>query len=311
MSELKSLFEELPSKAWGLGIQKPIIPAYITSNLKYDLFDWQQNALRNFLTYEDIKIREGDSGPSHLLFNMATGTGKTLLMAALILYYYKEGYRHFIFFVNQNNIVGKTEENLLNPHHNKYLFQPTIVIDDKTVHIKKVETFSDTDDIQILFTSIHKLHNAVYAVKENSVYLEDLQKRNIVMLGDEAHHLNADTKKKANQFQLDLPSELSEKASVADVEKSWENTVIKKILYRDKYSSVEPNKNVLLEFTATVPRDEAVKEKYRTKIIYSFDLKDFLKAGYTKEINLVSSSFDKKKRILQALLFNGIGIKLH
>jgi len=49
--------------------------------------------------------------PTHLMFNMATGTGKTLLMAALILYYYKKGYRHFIFFVNQNNIVDKTENN--------------------------------------------------------------------------------------------------------------------------------------------------------------------------------------------------------
>ncbi|MBI5893066.1 MAG: type III restriction endonuclease [Deltaproteobacteria bacterium] len=103
---------------------------------------------------------------------------------------------------------------------------------------------------------------------------------------------------------MDLPTELSEKASETDLEKSWENTVIKKILYKGKYPSSETNDNVLLEFTATVPRDESVKEKYRGKTIYSFDLKDFLKAGYTKEINLVSSSFDKKKRIIQALLFN-------
>lgn len=64
------------------------------------------------------------------------------------------------------------------------------------------------------------------------------------------------------------------------------------------------NRNVLLEFTATVPANANVIEKYRDKIISRFDLKDFLKAGFTKEINLVSSSFDKKQRILQALLFN-------
>lgn len=70
---------------------------------------------------------------------MATGTGKTLIMAALILYYYKQGKNKFVFFVNQKNIVGKTEDNLTNPLHNKYLFQPSIIIDDSLVTIKKVD----------------------------------------------------------------------------------------------------------------------------------------------------------------------------
>jgi type III restriction enzyme len=205
MTEKKHLFEELPSIAWNLGIPRPAIPDYIFENIRYELFDWQKNAIKNFLSFEEIRDKKGITNPTHLLFNMATGTGKTLLMASLILYYYNKGYRHFIFFVNQNNIVGKTEENLTNPYHLKYLFKPNIIIADKTVRIRKVEAFSDfTDDIQILFTSIHKLHNAIYVVKENSIYLDDLQKRNIVMLGDEAHHLNAATKK-SNQM-IDIPT---------------------------------------------------------------------------------------------------------
>lgn len=307
MSELNTLVKEIELNVGLKSLARIEIPTYITDNIKHILFDWQKSALQHFLAYENTDnglVPETDA-PTHLLFNMATGTGKTLLMAALILYYYKKGHRHFIFFVNQNNIVGKTEENLINPFHHKYLFKQNIVIDDKTVRIKKVEMFSNTtEDIQILFTSIHKLHNAVYAVKENCVYLEDLQKKNIVMLGDEAHHLNADTKKKNGQTEMDLPAALSEKASETALEKSWENTVINKILYKGKYPSAEKNENVLLEFTATVPAIASVKEKYRGKTIFSFDLKEFLKAGYTKEINLVSSSFDKKKRILQALLFN-------
>jgi len=142
-------------------------------------------------------------------------------------------------------------------------------------------------------------------VKENCVYLEDLQKKNIVMLGDEAHHLNAETKKKkGEQEELELATALSEKASETVLEKSWENTVINKILYKGKYPNASNNKNVLLEFTATVPKDKSVEDKYINKTIYRFDLKDFLKAGYTKEINLVSSRFNKKQRIIQALLFN-------
>ena len=301
----KYLFEELKSKAYELDIRKPHIPDYIVNNLKFDLFQWQKDALLNFLLYQDIKKAEEDKNPTHLLFNMATGTGKTLLMASVILHYYKQGKNKFIFFVNQNNIVGKTEDNLTNPRHNKYLFQPNIVIDDKIINVKKVDTFSNfDDDIQIVFTTIHALHNSVYNIKEDSLFLEQLQKDDIIMLGDEAHHLNATTKKKKGQLETDLIFELSEKASQDQVEKSWEHTVIELILNKGKKEQNVPNQNALIEFTATVPDNIDVKEKYIPKTIAKFDLKDFLKAGYTKEINLVSSSFSKRKRVLQALLFN-------
>ena len=301
----KYLFEELKSKAYELDIRKPHIPDYIINNLKFDLFQWQKDALLNFLLYQEIKIAEEHKNPTHLLFNMATGTGKTLLMAAVILYYYKQGKNKFIFFVNQNNIVGKTEDNLTNPLHNKYLFQSNIVIDDVLVNIKKVDTFSNYDDaIQIVFTTIHALHNSVYKVKEDALFLAQLQKDDIVMLGDEAHHLNAATKKKKGQLETDLIFELSEKASQEQIEKSWEHTVIQLILNKGKKEQNVSNQNALIEFTATIPDNIDVKEKYIPKTIAKFDLKDFLKAGYTKEINLVSSSFSKRKRVLQALLFN-------
>ena len=185
------------------------------------------------------------------------------------------------------------------------MFQPNIVIDDKIINVKKVDTFSNfDDDIQIVFTTIHALHNSVYNIKEDCLFLEQLQKDDIIMLGDEAHHLNATTKKKKGQLETDLIFELSEKASQDQVEKSWEHTVIQLILNKGKKEQNVTNQNALIEFTATVPDNIDVKEKYVPKTIAKFDLKDFLKAGYTKEINLVSSSFSKRKRVLQALLFN-------
>jgi len=286
-------------------ISKIEIPEYISNNLKHDFWYWQKEALQYFFAF-DIPEYEFDKSlnePTHLMFNMATGAGKTLLMAALILYYYKKGYNHFIFFVNQNNIVDKTENNFINKNHTKYLFRQNIVIDDRTINIRKVETFDDTNDIQIKFTSIHKLHNAIYLAKENSVTLGELQKRDLVMIGDEAHHLNASTKRNG-QVEMDLPLELKENASEKDVEKSWENTVLKKILREGKSKQDTENRNVLLEFTATIPKNANVIEKYRTKTIYKFELVDFLKAGYTKEINLVSTSLNKEEKILLALLFN-------
>jgi len=293
----------LKEKAYDYGITKPEIPEYISNNLKYSFFEWQKNAFENFLTYQAIKERENPNEPTHLMFNMATGTGKTLLMAAFILYYYKQGYRHFLFFVNQNNIVDKTENNFIDNTHTKYLFKEKIVIDDKTVNIKKVNNFSDNPQgIEIKFTSIQKLYNDIHLQRENQTTLDDLHSKNIVMLADEAHHLNADTKSKnGNQIEL-FPTEITNKTGAAEIErKGWEHTVIELIL--NKNGKKEDNKNVLLEFTATIPATESIARKYEDKIIYKFGLKEFLQAGYTKEINLISSTLGKKERVLQALLF--------
>jgi len=292
---------DVKSKAFDYGITKPEIPEYISNNLKYEFFHWQKEALENFLTYEKIKERENPNTPTHLMFNMATGTGKTLLMAASILYYYKQGYRHFLFFVNQNNIVDKTENNFIDNTHTKYLFKEKIVIDDKTVNIKKVDNFSDNPQgIEIKFTSIQKLYNDIHLQRENQTTLDDLHSKNIVMLADEAHHLNTDTKSK-NEVDL-FPTEITNRTGAEEIErKGWEHTVIELIL--KKNGKQGDNKNVLLEFTATIPATESIARKYEDKIIYKFGLKEFLQAGYTKEINLISSTLDKKERVLQALLF--------
>lgn len=303
MTDIKNLYETIGEKAYRLRLPFPEIPQYILNNLKYSFFDWQKNAFENFLTYQAIKERENPNQPTHLMFNMATGTGKTLLMASTILYYYKQGYRHFLFFVNQNNIVDKTENNFIDNTHTKYLFKEKIVIDDKTITIKKVDTFSDNPQgIEIKFTSIQKLYNDIHLQRENQTTLDDLHSKNIVMLADEAHHLNTDTNKKGSSQLEFIPTEITGTTSEAEIEKrGWEHTVIELIL--NKNGKKEENKNVLLEFTATIPATEAIAKKYQDKIIYKFGLKEFLQAGYTKEINLISSTLDKKERVLQALLF--------
>ena len=282
------------------GTPKPKIPEYISSNLKYSFFDWQKEAFQYFLLNE--KRKETENEPTHLMFNMATGTGKTLVMASCILHYYKKGYRKFIFFVNQKNIIYKTENNFIDNNHNKYLFEDKIVIDDETINIKKVETFSKSNEgIEIKLTTIQQLYNDIHIQKENQVLLDDLIKKDIVMLADEAHHLNTDTKK--IQLEMDLHTELNDKASLDEIEKKgWEHTVVELLLCKN--GKKENNRNILLEFTATIPEIQKVVDKYAPKTIYKFGLKEFLSAGYTKEINLLSSTLEKRERILQALLFS-------
>lgn len=177
-------------------LSKPI-PADIRDNLspKITLRPYQEQALERFLFYvEDFKGRPKNP---HLLFHMATGSGKTVIMAALILDLYKRGYRNFMFFVNSTQIIEKTKENFLNPGSSKYLFAPQIRIDDKLVEVRAVDTFdaASQDVINIHFTTIQGLHSRINDPRENAVTIEDFRDYKVVMISDEAHHLNAETKK--------------------------------------------------------------------------------------------------------------------
>ena len=97
-------------------------------NPKFELREYQKEALGRFDFYfSEYQKRQW---PAHLLFHMATGSGKTLIMAANILYLYRLGYRNFIFFVNSTNIIEKTKDNFLNSLSEKYLFAPKIKFGD-------------------------------------------------------------------------------------------------------------------------------------------------------------------------------------
>src|SRR5579859_3946236 len=98
------------------------VPQYIIENLnqKFSVRPYQEEALKRWLHY--YESTQPSDNPIDLLFNMATGSGKTLIMAALIIDLYRRGYRNFIFFVDKTNIVEKTKDNFLNAASTKYLF---------------------------------------------------------------------------------------------------------------------------------------------------------------------------------------------
>lgn len=175
------------------------IPNSISANIKQPLRDYQIKTLENFIFYI-TNDNHKDIENKHLLFHMATGSGKTNIIASTILYLYEKGYRDFIFFVNTQNIITKTKENLLNKYAQKYLFKDKILINNKEVKINEITDTFDTskkDDINILFTTINKLHGDLETtIKENSITYKDFEDRKIVLLADEAHHLNANTKTK-------------------------------------------------------------------------------------------------------------------
>lgn len=102
--ELNSIFHEMNSES---------LPSYIQDNLNDKLRPYQNRALEalDFLLNEDYSSEIINTGyqNKHLLFNMATGSGKTMVMASIILYMYcKYKYQNFLFFVNTDAIITKT-----------------------------------------------------------------------------------------------------------------------------------------------------------------------------------------------------------
>lgn len=267
--------------------QNVAIPNYIKDGLSpsITLRDYQETALRHFLCYEADELSR--RYPAHLLFHMATGSGKTVIMAALILHLYQQGYRNFLFFVNSSNIIEKTKENFLSLNSSKYLFANPVVLNGKKINIQKVFNFDDAvnEDINIHFTTIQGLHFNLNNPKESAVTYEDFKNKNLVLISDEAHHINRLTRaRKLNQTELKH-------------EDSWERTV-QKILKGNK-------NNFLLEFTATIDMEnDNIKEKYEDKIIYDYSLKQFRLEGYSKEVILRQSHIDPLERMFQAVLFS-------
>lgn len=71
------------------------------------------------------------------------------------------------------------------------------------------------------------------------------------------------------------------------------------------------NQNILLEFTATAGlTNESVRSKYINKLIYDYELKQFYKDGYSKDIKSLRSDLDLEDRIVQSIILSQYRLKL-
>ncbi len=268
------------------------LPDYIPANLNpmFKLRPYQEHAFRNFITfYESDKC----PNPTQVLFHMATGSGKTLIMAGLIIYLYKLGYRNFLFFVNFDNIVKKTRDNFLNAASAKYLFAEEIIIDGERIRVNEVSNFqgASPDVINICFTTTQGLHSDMWLPKENSLSFDDFSNAKTVLIADEAHHLNVATRRgKSN-------------ATEESLRQSWEMTVRRIFeLNRD---------NLLLEFTATCDlQNPFILSEYENKIIFDYPLRKFREEKYSKQVRAIRADIGYTDRMLTALMFSQYRLKV-
>lgn len=281
------LYQQLET-AFRFGVPKPEIPDSITQNINptFELREYQIDAFARFIHCLNNDF-PGKEIPLHLLFNMATGSGKTLIMAGLILYLYEKGYRNFLFFVNSTNIIEKTKDNFLNKNAAKYLFSEDIHIEGKRITVSQVDNFDgvNENDINICFTTIQQLHTDMNSERENALTYENFAEQEIVLIADEAHHLNVSTRSQQTLFE------------------SWENTVER--IFKSNQN------NLFLEFTATHDYDTPeMTGEYQNKVINRYDLKDYRKDQFSKEIELVYFDMDTEARMLQALILSQYKLKV-
>lgn len=259
-----------------------VYPDYIKHNLKHQLRDYQKQSLYNLnYTQKDANVA---SRFNQLLFHMATGSGKTDVMAADMLYFYHEfGYQNFLFVVNTNAVIAKTRENMLNVQSPKYLFSQPLNIDGMPIELREVTRFptnSEPGVIYLRLTTIQTLANELNTPRENGLTYGDLEKQKLIILADEAHHFSAGTKSKADQKN-----------------KAWEY-VLDRIRQANKA-------NRQLEFTATIDlNNEFIYEKYRDKVVFQYDLKEFQNAGYSKKIARLQANADDNEKMLNAVLLS-------
>jgi type III restriction enzyme len=286
------LFEDFDSvvKVAGKNFFKQRVPEYIVANLNsaFELREYQKEAIGRLVYY--FSEYESKTKPIQLLYHMATGSGKTLIMAGAILYLYEQGYRNFIFFVNSTNIIEKTRDNFLNPLSSKYLFAGKLFSGDKQLRIKEVKNFEavNQNDINILFSTVQGLHSHLNTPRENSITYEDFEGQRIVLISDEAHHINTLTRY--------LHKEKLGKGDEEEIT-SWEGTV-SRIFQAD-------TENIMLEFTATAGlEDAAIKQKYDDKVIFDYSLKEFRQDKFSKDVEVLQADLEPIERALQAVVLS-------
>lgn len=304
MEEKTNLRQRIKEELGNKGIAQIELPEYLYTSLSRKLRPYQEECMRYFIAYMNPEngFYDGSRKTSHLLFEMATGSGKTLIMAAAMLCLYERGYRNFLFVVNNRNIIEKTKFNFLDPNSGKYLFAPKITVGGKIVEVNGVADFQSTKEgcINLCLTTIQQLWSDMVTAKEDSPTAEGFSYEPVVILADEGQHLNVETKK-GNRDEQTLPfgGEYNEPSN-------WETTVGK--IFEREYGDMP---NIWLDFSATIDwKNKDIAAKYIDKQIYDYKLAKFREDGYSKDVLALVADLPPIDRAMQAIVVSQYKRKL-
>ncbi|HCM20091.1 MAG TPA: type III deoxyribonuclease, partial [Porphyromonadaceae bacterium] len=140
--------------------------------------------------------------------------------------------------------------------------------------------------------TVQGLHSKLNTPRENALTYDDFESNKMVLISDEAHHINAETKK-------------GKDLSTDDIENiaSWEATIT-------RIFNANPE-NVMLEFTATADLSNPdIARKYDHKLLFDYPLRQFRADGYSKDVQTLQADLPSFDRALQAILLSQYRRKL-
>ncbi|WP_262296846.1 DEAD/DEAH box helicase [Microvirga sesbaniae] len=204
--------------------------------------------------FNDIGIKGGDL-PIELIFELATGVGKTRLKGAIATYLFLSGQtRNCLILAPRTAILDKLEREV-DPTSSKYLFLDSGLISPPNVCLRSnLESFNpDPNGFNIYILSPQTItgtnrkfarsNDFAPALRDQLAALPDL-----VVLSDESHHLRDGAGERQSAWR----------AAIADL-----------------------SPKLLLGFTATHPKTA------KTRPLYSYSLQECLRDGlYTKAVRL-------------------------
>jgi type III restriction enzyme len=148
-----------------------------------------------------------------------------------------------------------------------------------------VEPYKVLQGVFLVLTQL--LYNRLNEDKENGLIFDDFVDNDVVILADEAHSLNVETRKKTK--------------SEADEVKNWETAVLSAVKAREE--------NMLIEFTATVDlANQAIHEKYEDKIVHRYDFLAFNKDGYSKDVKFLYNQEVHTEDQKRLLIINAVAL---
>ena len=195
------------------------------------------------------------AGAPELVFQLATGVGKTRLMGAIMAYLYRAGQtRNCVVLAPRKTILAKFERES-QVSSSKYLFlDPVLVPEPNLCFRSTLESFiPDPDRLNVFILSPQTITGTDRRFAQGDDFrsstLEYLQGRNdLIVCIDESHHLG-------RQSDDDIAA------------------------WRQAVRQLEPR--LQFGFTATVPRADAAT------VLYSYDLPECLRDGiYTKAVKM-------------------------
>jgi len=269
-------------------------------------FDFFQKAQRDQYAFKDeLYEREFADGTIPFYgFEMATGSGKTLLIGALILYLYKEyGYKNFLIITPGTTIYDKTISNF-DMMSTKRVFSSVMDLKYNVVtgdnFTDKSSNYEDDANFTVFIFNIQKFFDretgTLRVDKEweesywkdelgNTIsFREYLKNERLVIITDEAHHY--------------------QKFRVGRGRKSSGDIIL----------ALEPE--LISEFTATAVTEEEIESRRAQKIIYNYPINDFITDGYGKKVRAygysgspykaetIDVTEDDKKKFLVAFMIH-------